>query len=580
MQDARRIALRDKQLEQLRCSMWRDCLPRNAAAAFAMAVAAYLIESWFVLVWLVPYLLTELALWRLLDRTRSGGQISTPLLSVLSFLNSATYLVPGALLWMEPEVHEKASAMIYIAGGMVNVSTIRAPYLRAAFGNALAFVFACLFLPIWLFVETGDYTWSAMLACGVVGLLGYFANTIATTNGLVRQLLVAEEKAEAASRAKSQFLASMSHEIRTPLNGILGVGYLLQEQPHLRHDPSYYSLLMRSGRTLLALLDDVIDMASVEAQKVRVTPMPARLQEDIESACNLFESLAREKGIAFTLDLRDVPQMAVYDPLRLRQIVMNVISNAVKFTNDGAVSVEVERVANADGTDHLAVTVCDTGPGFEAALLQRPFVPFQQGLAQQRARLGGTGLGMAITEQLLSLLGGSMEIENRVGGGATVRLRIPIETMRGDILRPDGTATPLADVEGLSVLIVDDIHTNRFIARRFLCTSGLTVREASSGPEALAMLETQMSDIVMLDIHMPAMTGEDVLEALCRTGKCRKTTILAMTADAMEGDRERYLALGFDGYVSKPLEKQRLVAEIHRARTDQARRRAEERIAG
>ncbi len=569
--------MRQRRLEQLRISMQDDFLKRILGATLAVTLTAYTVENTALLLWLFPFYMSELAFHFLLGRRRLANRLEDAALILVCVVSSVAFVAPALALWMSDEIYAKVATLIYILAGLVNVSIVRAPYLLAAISSGTVYLFVLMYLAWYFYVDTGDLPGLAAGLVGILGMFGYFVVSMVNQSRLLGRILTAEEDAKAASRSKSYFLATMNHEIRTPLNGILGVGQLLRDQPELQRDPSYLELLMKSGQSLRALLDDALDMAKAEAGELTFEPIRASLREEVGSACALFAPLAAGKGLEYLTDLEGLPEDGEFDVNRLRQILRNVISNAVKFTSEGHVRVAASIEYEGQDT-FLRVDVSDTGPGFDPHMLQRPFAPFQQGQEQQQMRAGGTGLGLSITEKLLQAAGGTLTIGRSPAGGASVALRYPVRLdVSGDPQEEPALVIP-ARIMGLRVLVVDDIPTNRFIAAQFLGMANIEVHEAGSGEEALEMAEALSPDAILLDIHMPSLGGEEVLRHLCATGACRSMAIVAMTADALLGDREHYLRAGFDGYVAKPLDPAVLLTELDRALSTRATQRFAEDI--
>lgn len=564
--------MRERQLEQLRTSMRDDFWKRVVGATLAVSLTALTVEQPALLLWLVPFYWMEAAFRSLFEGKRLPERTEDAVLAVICVVSSVAFVAPALSLWGSDEIYAKVVTLIYICAGLVNVSIVRAPYLLAAISSAVVYLCVLLYLAWYFYMDTGDLPGLAAGLIGLLGMFGYFVVSMLAHNRLVVRILRAEEEAKAASTAKSRFLASMSHEIRTPLNGILGVGQLLRDQPELRRDPSYLDLLMQSGQSLRALLDDVLDVTKVEAGELTFQPVRASLHDEVGAACALFTVLAEGKDLTFLTELDDLPHDGAFDANRLRQILRNVISNAVKYTEVGHVKV-VARIRHEETGQFLCVVVTDTGPGFEPALLKRPFEPFRQGRARHAARVGGTGLGLSITEKLLEAAGGTLTVGRAPEGGARVGIRYPVQLDPVEAPKVARAPEVHTGLSGLTVLVVDDIPTNRFIARQFLELAGIAVHEAGSGEEALEMAADLSPDAVLLDIHMPSLSGHDVLRDLCASGTCRSLAIVAMTADAMEGDREVYLDAGFDGYVAKPLDQDVLLRELDRALAARTRQR-------
>lgn len=362
--------------------------------------------------------------------------------------------------------------------------------------------------------------------------------------------------AQAANQAKSAFLAMMSHELRTPMNGVLGMAHALEGTNLDARQGRYVQTLLRSGGGLMTTLNDILDLAKIEAGKFDIVARPFDLRQAISRTGDLWSQAAQEKGLAFVCDLDPaVPHWTAGDDARLRQILQNLLSNAVKFTAKG----EVRLTVSCAGEGLIDFIVSDTGLGIDEAALPALFQGFSQADSSIARRFAGTGLGLAISRELARLMGGDITVESRLGEGSRFTLRLPLAAVAAEESRSE-TATPGAADE-IRVLVVDDNATNQEVARALLEAVGVTVATASSGTEALETLDACAFDVVLMDIHMPGMSGIETLAAIRATGR-ESLPVVALTADAMAGERERLLALGFDGYLSKPIEPAALVRAL------------------
>ncbi|MDP3740431.1 MAG: ATP-binding protein [Hyphomonadaceae bacterium] len=382
-------------------------------------------------------------------------------------------------------------------------------------------------------------------------------------------LVEAKQQAEAATIAKSNFLASMSHEIRTPLNGILGMAQVLQADELTEAQKERINVISESGQTLMALLNDVLDISKIEAGKLEIARIDGDFALTVERVRQLFVTRAQERGIGVTLETpKSFPKLLRYDPVRTRQCVGNLLSNAIKFTEQGGVSIRLGAESRADGAWMIRVSVTDTGIGMDEETLARLFGAFTQADATISRRFGGTGLGLAITRQLARLMGGEVSVESRPGVGSTFHFTFAAES--GSARAPAAeTETPaLSDgspgrqVFGARVLLVDDNPVNRQVVKLFMIQMQPTIVEAANGAEALARLAEQPFDIVLLDVHMPVMDGKETIKRIRASDQpWRDVPVIALTADAMSGDRERYLSMGMNDYISKPIDSRELASK-------------------
>lgn len=381
-------------------------------------------------------------------------------------------------------------------------------------------------------------------------------------------LLKAKAEAEAATVAKSNFLASMSHEIRTPLNGILGMTQVLAADTLSEEQHERVNVIAESGQTLMALLNDVLDISKIEAGKMEITAVNGDLRETLERVRQLFLSRAEERGLTVAIETApNLPQVLRYDPVRVRQCVGNLLSNAIKFTETGGVMLRVSGEQGGDGGWAIKASVTDTGIGMDAAAVERLFSAFSQGDASITRRFGGTGLGLAITRQIARLMGGDVSVESKPGEGSTFHLTFAAETAASAANPGEAKAAGSDDaapqrIMGARVLLVDDNAVNRQVVKLFMTQLAPCIVEATNGEEALARLAEQPFDIVLLDVHMPVMDGRETIRRIrASEASWKDVPVIALTADAMSGDRERYLGMGMSDYISKPIDARELATK-------------------
>jgi signal transduction histidine kinase/ActR/RegA family two-component response regulator len=391
-----------------------------------------------------------------------------------------------------------------------------------------------------------------------------------------RDLQKANKTAEAANASKSSFLANMSHEIRTPLNGIMGMAQVLDATSLDSQQREFVSTILDSGKTLMSLLNDVLDLSKIEAGKFDIVPTDASLHHILRRQLQLWKPRAEEKGLELTLAFdADLPAYLHFDTVRVQQCVSNLVSNAIKFTASGRVEVFVSSKALLDGAHLVEIRVTDTGPGMDAETLARLFQPFAQADETIQRAHGGSGLGLSITRRLAELMAGSATATSEAGQGSIFRVSFRGGPARSqpevgvDARLAGGDVKEQLKQSNLRVLLVDDNPINRQIVRLFLRPYNMRVIEAANGAEALEALSGETFDIVLLDMHMPVMDGPTTIHHIRNTREdWADIPVIALTADAMSGDRERYLAMGMTGYLSKPLAERDLLAEISRVRAE------------
>lgn len=377
---------------------------------------------------------------------------------------------------------------------------------------------------------------------------------------MIDELGVAKEKSDAANRAKSSFLANISHEIRTPMNGIIGLADLLLHEPEEATRWNYANILKSSAEGLMALLGDVLDLSKIEAQRMSVEREPFSLHECVQCAVAVFIAPAQAKGLSLTLYIDpSVPTSVLGDAVRLRQILVNLTGNAVKFTHLGSIQVRVEPSGAA-----ISFTIEDTGIGLTPEQIEVIFEPFRQAEGSTYGKHGGTGLGLAIVAELVKLMGGEVRIQSEFGGGSRFVVEIPLPATSLEKLT---FPVELQKTEPpMRVLIAEDHPVNQLVVRRLLERRGHSVTVVSDGFAALSALETSAFDLVLMDIQMPMMDGLQTTRAI----RLREATsggripIIAVTAHGMRGDEDTLLEAGFDAYVAKPVSDERLFEAIGR----------------
>ena len=389
-------------------------------------------------------------------------------------------------------------------------------------------------------------------------------------------LVEAKNKAEQANRLRGEFLANMSHEIRTPMNGILGMTELAMSTNDTQVQKEYLSLARDSASHLLHIINQILDFSKIEAGALeleQLTVCPAQL---IRHTARSIEQLAQAKGIDLQVENDPaLPDLVWMDPVRVRQVLTNLIGNAIKFTEDGKVTVrsKVQATAEAD-TVRLEISVADTGIGFDATRTDALFSPFTQADGSITRSYGGTGLGLAITRSLVQLMGGDVDATSEQGRGACFTISFPVKCVTLAATQADATLVDADESESrsstkpLSVLLVEDHEINRKLAQIMLQRMGHAFVTANDGQQALDCLDKEPFDVVLLDVMMPVMDGITALKAWREREVARqlpRTTVLMVTAHAMTGDRERFIAAGADGYVSKPMSEAALRKEINRA---------------
>jgi signal transduction histidine kinase/CheY-like chemotaxis protein len=395
-----------------------------------------------------------------------------------------------------------------------------------------------------------------------------FARQINASNLRLRlaldEMRAAKEEAERASRAKSDFVSRMSHELRTPMNAILGFAQLLESETLTPEHRDYVGEINRAGSHLLELINKVLDLAKIEAGQLTIEHIPFDLRHTLDEVAALVSERAKGKGLELRFHAApDLPQRILGDPTRLRQVLINLIGNAEKFTSQGSIEIRIEPVANAT---QIQFSVRDTGIGMDAATLKRLFQPFAQADESTTRKFGGTGLGLKISQDLVHAMGGNIQVESEPGKGSRFWFDLPaasapdLETQPPvEIEKPDEHSAE-APLHG-HILLVEDNRINQVVAARMLDKLGLTYDIANHGGESIDRLLAKDYDLILMDMEMPQVDGPEAtrrIRAMETAAGKNPIPIIAMTANALHEDRDRCIASGMDDHMAKPVEMAKL----------------------
>ena len=373
------------------------------------------------------------------------------------------------------------------------------------------------------------------------------------------ELIRAKESAEAASRSKSEFLANVSHELRTPINGMFGMLKLAQETGLGKEQAEYVETAIASGRNLLQVVNDVLDLSKIEAGKIELVETVFRPRELMESVAAMFRLQAEDKGLELTAETGDdVPETCQGDQGRIRQILFNLVGNALKFTERGSIAMGCESAGADDRFAHLLFTVRDTGIGIPPDKIHTIFETFEQVDGSYSRRYQGAGLGLSIVKRFAGLMHGHVEVESDYGRGSAFKVTVRVRVVEDSTpLLSETENAPPPKAEGLRLLLAEDDRVNRLAATRLLERRGYVVTAVENGGEVLRALAKERFDCVLMDIQMPTMDGLQAtraIRALPEDDPARTVPIIALTAHAMAGDREKFIKAGMDDYLSKPMD--------------------------
>ncbi len=455
------------------------------------------------------------------------------------------------------------------------------PEDHAAIGAALEQSYAQPFLQVESVFrfrhKNGSWRWlevaftNLLNVPGVGGVVAH-GRDITERREVEAKLAEAKRQAELASKAKSEFLATMSHEVRTPMNGILGMCSLLEDTPLDSAQREYAGVIRGSVHALLTIVNDVLDLSRIEAGKMEIAHDPFCLYTVCHEAVHLLLPRAREQNIGIDLDYDEgTPRSLRGDAMRIRQILLNLLGNAVKFTHQGGVRLRVSRLSGPPpGRELIRLEVTDTGIGIDPALLPTLFEKFTQADSSNTRRYGGSGLGLSICRQLAGRMDSSIHAESTPGVGSRFWLDVPLECATaaqpvGAPARAASLEPPVRRTVPARVLVAEDNRINQFVTVQMLSRLGLECEVASNGLEAVERAASGAFDLILMDCHMPKMDGYEATAAIRQSaGTGDRTPIVAITANAMEGERERCLTAGMDDYLAKPFEIAHLARVVER----------------
>ncbi|MBO9559146.1 MAG: response regulator [Caulobacter sp.] len=553
----------------------RLLMSRLVPAALAAGVTQMALGWTFALSWLAAFLAAE-GLARLATRRFKPG---VPVTSGMraGFLLGAVpinliWAWLAATLWFSPLPHMRLAALGVWVGQIVYTQNFRHQPVSLIVVSAFAPMLCLVLFPLFFFHDHGvgaNIARWTMVMLVATALNVMLANRAAAKrmDALTRGLREERERALEANRAKSTFVAVTSHELRTPMNGLLGMAYALDRGDLNEAQRRHVRLMIKSGDSLMQVLNDMLDLSKIEAGKVELDHVAVNLHELVRAAGDAWRDAAAEKGLWLRIEISpSAPTWILADPQRIRQVLMNLISNGLKFTSQGGVTIQLSarNAPLADGESEIRLRVIDTGVGVDANVHDRIFESFTQADNAVSRSHGGTGLGLTISRALARQMGGDLVLESGVGGAAFVFTFCATPIAAQDAPAADDVEErDEPDLGALRVLMAEDNAINQVVVRTMLETTGVDLTIVNDGQAALDALRAETFDAVLMDINMPVMDGITALGEI-RAGRAGDPAIpvIALTASAMSGDRERFLAMGFDDHLGKPIRPVELLSSI------------------
>jgi len=546
-------AILDERIDVVASSGRKTFFARLAIAALCAPMLGLNISIAAAGWWFAVFAISEAWTWAACRPVGQGRPLSRR--ERLNYLGSAlgsslAWATMATLYWFSGREPLQMVALAILAGILIHSQcfSFRSPWALVVLAGPAAV--------LWIALPTlfGGYTGLDLVSLGLslTMLIVYVGVSVLANMKTAQVLEETRLQAVAASEAKSAFLAMMSHELRTPMNGVLGMAHALKLTNLDERQAAHVDTLIRSGDSLMGILNDILDLSKIEAGRMDLESAPFDLKDLGARVTALWTEAAAAKGIDLHCIQDDtLPAWLLGDAMRVRQILMNLVSNALKFTEVGEVWITIRPAPEAQGGGVL-LEVRDTGIGLSEEQQSGLFEAFAQAEASTARRFGGTGLGLAICRKLAQMMGGEISFESRLGAGSTFRVRLPLPAAEGPVATErarDGTG-----IRGLKILVAEDNVINQTVARTLLEAAGATVEVVSDGAEALQRLSLKTFDVVLMDVHMPVMDGIEAVRRL-RSGEtgCADMPVIALTADAMAGEEERLMRLGFDRLEPKPV---------------------------
>jgi len=540
---------------------YRELKTRIALAAFIGCTAWFVVPSILPPLWFAAVLATQALDWAVFRQFRlrqewQPDRLYVVLCCATTVLGVTVYAAMSAYMWFYGGDVGRVFAMVQCAGGLLHVS-LHMHHARPILISAVA-PHAAYFLGLPVFTAISSQNWQELLVA--IGCILYMTHLVVTvrqsssTTGALQSARDAEQtarrKAEVASAAKSDFLAVVSHEIRTPMNAVISAANLLRRTRLDSQQREHVSMLIDAGDVLMGLLNDVLDFSKIEAGKMELESADMVVRDRLSTIVRLWEPRALANGVRLKMRIApDVPAAVRTDPLRVQQILFNLMSNAVKFTHEGEIRIEASWT---DGRLNMAVT--DTGCGIPADRLGQIFNSFEQADVGTTRRYGGTGLGLAISRKLAELMGGSLSVQSVDGEGSTFVLSLPMTAVENAPAQPVRAVETSGSLAGRSILAADDHEVNRRILQLLLEPHGCRLTLVENGAEALEAASGQRFDAILMDMQMPVMDGLEATRRI-RAGEVNgDTPVIALTANALDVHRAAWDAAGVHAFLTKPID--------------------------
>jgi two-component system, sensor histidine kinase len=568
---------------------------RMGLAAIVCFTAMLLAPSVWPIIWIVVYFLSQLIDNKLFIQCLGfEGPIPKPLqLSLMASVAISVTIFSGmsAYIWFLGGEVGRSFAIVAICGGLLHVSLLLFQVRRLLYCAVVPHALYLLALPVisaviehsgaslsLLVLNIGAFVFLANLSMGVKQ--SYQA--MKAQQDAKREALEAQALAEQASAAKSNFLAVMTHEIRTPMNAVVSSANLLKRTDLSPEQREHVSMLSEASDVLLGLVNDVLDISKIEAGKMTTETSPLNLPEMIDVLGRLWTPLAEQKGLRFTIDQEEgLSQTILSDPLRLKQILFNLISNAVKFTSEGEINFKI-LTQTRENKPWIRFEIHDNGIGVDSSQIDRLFSSFEQAESATTRRYGGTGLGLPISRQLARLMGGDVDVTSALGKGSIFSLTLPYQPVMTSTTSQSSTfdlklnppkplvsnafhkePKPMSALSAESkkrILIVDDHEVNRRIVSLFIAPLGWECVMASDGAESVLVTKNQLFDVILMDMQMPVMGGIEATKLIReQAGPNQDTPIIALTANAMDQHKRMWAEVGVHDFLTKPIDPDLLI---------------------